>query len=639
MRFVFFLVFSISLYGQILKKTPVKTNKESDTLVVDSGKKDSLQIFKPTIYDYVHFTQFSEKKIFDTVFTIEKSYQFTQYNNRENFGKIQFSNIGEGFQNLLYQNNSERNLTLLPTKKSFFIKGIKDIQYYDVKTPATAFYFHNGVRNGATLQTIYTQNVGKRLNLAVEYMGLRSLGLYQHQLASSNNTIFSGHYLSKNSRYEAFAHYIHQNINNEENGGIANLDNFISGDSRFRSRENLTVNLANSYSEMKVRRYYLSHSFAPFDVKKFPFKISHTLFHQANKYHYTENAKESFYNSEYITDYPTNSYKFTDKLSNTVSLLFDRPKFKADAGIRHQSITFGAGFPLILNGQTVDSEYKEQRIGAVGNIQIKLWNKLDVKSMLEFSNGKAFKNYLKSENHLVFEPIKNYVFDTEVNFQSMSPSFNYLMNASYYKDFNYQFSDFKNENITEIKAKVNLKWFDTQVFGNYYRIDNYTYFNQLGKPAQSGTSVNISQIGGDALFTYRKFNLNARMVLQNVLSNKDLLPLPNLVARANFFFQDKAFKRVAEIQAGIKVYYFSKFNSQQYFPLLNEFILPNANSYAIGGQPIADAYFNLKVKRMMIFAEAQHFNTGLMRNKSFAAPYYPIADFRLNLGLVWYLFH
>ena len=63
MRFVFFLVFSISLYGQILKKTPVKTNKESDTLVVDSGKKDSLQIFKPTIYDYVHFTQFSEKKI------------------------------------------------------------------------------------------------------------------------------------------------------------------------------------------------------------------------------------------------------------------------------------------------------------------------------------------------------------------------------------------------------------------------------------------------------------------------------------------------------------------------------------------------------------------------------------------------
>ena len=71
---------------------------------------------------------------------------------------------------------------------------------------------------------------------------------------------------------------------------------------------------------------------------------------------------------------------------------------------------------------------------------------------------------------------------------------------------------------------------------------------------------------------------------------------------------------------------------------LNEFVLPS-NSSAIGGKPIADAYFNMKVKRMMIFAEAQHFTTTFMKNKSFTAPTFPIYDFRLNLGIVWYLFH
>lgn len=638
MRFLFLCVFlSVTLSAQVPKELPVPSS--SDTLVVDSGKKDSLKIFKPGIQDYLYFTQFSEKKIFDTVFTIDKSYRFTQYNNRNNFGKIQFSNIGEGFQNLVYETPVEQNLALLPTKKSFFLLGAQDIKYYDVKTPTTAFYFHNGVRNGATLQTTYTQNIGKQFNFAIEYMGLRSLGWYQRNLSSSNNTVFSGHYISKNSRYQAFAHYIHQNINNEEFGGIANLENFTSGDSRFRSRENLTVNLSNTFSQMAIRRYYLSHEFAPFDVEKYPFKLRHTIFHQANKYRYTQEGTEDYYTSELIDNYPTNSYKYSKKLSNVLSIAFDREKFKADAGVLHQMIHFGAGFPLIINNVQENSEFKENRFGLVGNIQMKLWNKVDMKSMLEISNGKTFGNALRSENHLVFEPFSGYVLDAYINFQSMAPSFNYLMNASFYKDFNYLFSNFKNQNILEFKGKINLKWWDTQLFANYFRIDRYAYFDSSGQPAQSSTSLNISQLGAESTATYGKFNLNMRVLLQNALTNKDLLPMPNFIGRFNFFYQSKAFKNAAEIQTGVKVYYFTKFASREYMPVINEFVLPSSNSYSIGGQPIADAYFNLKVKRMMIYAEAQHFNTSFMKNQSYAAPYYPIADFRLNLGLVWYLFH
>ena len=114
--------------------------------------------------------------------------------------------------------------------------------------------------------------------------------------------------------------------------------------------------------------------------------------------------------------------------------------------------------------------------------------------------------------------------------------------------------------------------------------------------------------------------------------------MPNFVGRLNVFYQSKAFKNAAEIQTGFKVYYFSKFKSRDYFPVHNEFVLSNSGT-SIGGQPIADAYFNMKVKRMMIFAEAQHFNTTFMKNKSFTAPNYPIYDFRLNLGIVWYRFH
>ena len=390
---------------------------------------------------------------------------------------------------------------------------------------------------------------------------------------------------------------------------------------------------------MAARRFYFSHYFAPFDVEKFPFKLSHTIFYQTNKYFYTQDGTENYYSSSLITGYTTNNKRKSTKFSNTVSLLFDNEAFRAEAGVRYQNISYRSFYPLIISGVQEDSKFQENRLGLVGNLKIKLWDKINLNSDLEISNGKAFGNYLNSENYLTFEPIEGYSISGHVKFKSAAPSFNYLMNTSFYQDYNFKYSDFKNQNVLEIGADLNLKWFDTKLFANYFRIGQLAYFDSSAMPQQSTSSVNISQIGGEATFTYRKFNFNAKVLVQNVLNNKDVLPLPEFIGRANVYYQSKIFKKAAEIQTGIKAYYFSKFASQQYFPILNEFILPSTGSHSIGGRPIVDVYFNMKVKRMMIYAEAQHLNTTFMKNQSYAAPFYPVADFRLNLGLVWYLFH
>ena len=641
MRFILFclFLFSYTIHAQIVNKTDSNRVKPGDTLVVDSGFKDSLKVFKPTIYDYTYRTQFSEKKIFDTAFTHDKTFIFSQYNNRDNFGKIQFANVGAGFNPLVFEVDTEQNLSLLPTNKTYFIKGIKDVQYYDVKTPTTAFVYHNSVRNGAVLQSTYTQNIGKEFNFAVEYTGLRSQGHYLNSLASNNEVLFSGHYLSKNGKYEAFAHFIHQNVNDQENGGIADLNLFLNGNSDFNNRENLQVNLNGSNSQFAYRRYYFSQEFKPFNSEKFPFKIRHTIFQQTNKYYYNQSSPERYYFTDpsELYDYPASSKKYSKNLSNTVSVLFDKENFKLDAGVRYQLIKLGVGtpFPTSLN---FPQELSENRIGAVGNLVVKLWDKVELNSNLEFSSGKEFGSFVRSQNLVRFEPVPDYFVNAKVNFQSASPSFNLLLNPSVYKKFNYYFADPKNQSITEIGGDVNLKWFKSSVFANYFRIDNYTYLDSKALPQQSSSSVNISQIGGEATFSYNKFHLNPKLLFQSAIGNKDLLPMPNLVGRANLFYQTKAFKKAAEIQTGIKVYYFSKFASREFFPVLNEFILPNENSYSIGGQPIADVYFNMKVKRMFFFIEAQHLNTTFMKNKSFTAPYYPLYDFRLNIGIVWYLF-
>lgn len=635
------LFFTLTAQAQVVNKTDSNKLPKEDTLVIDSGKKDSLKIFKPTINDYLYQTQFSEKKVFDTVMTFNKTYIFSQYNNRDNFGRVQTANIGAGFNPLSYEVNPEQNLSLLPTHKSYGILGVNDIHYYDVKTPTAAFVYHNAMKNGAALYSTYTQNIGKRFNFALEYTGLRSQGMYRNSLAANNTTLFSGHYVSKSGNYELFAHYLHQNVNNQESGGIAVDSLFQNGNSDSKNRQNIQVNLASSSSQFSYRRYYLTHQFAPFNSEKIPFKIRHTISHQGNKYYYNQGSPEQYWYdtaTDLINGAPLTSKKYSDNFSNTVSLVWDNEKFKLDAGARYQIIKLGTT-EIVSPDFSLSGEIKESRIGAVGNLQIKLFDKVQVNSFLEFSNGSRFGTYLRTANNLKFEPVKDYFINAKVNFQSAYPSFNYLVNSSVYKNFNYYLQDAKNQSIMEIGGNINLKWFKTELFANYFRIDNYTYFDADAKPRQSENPVNISQIGGDATFSYGKFHLNTRLQFQNVLTNKDLLPLPGFIGRANFFFQSKAFKDAAEIQAGLKVYYFSKFASREYFPVLNEYILPDANAFSIGGQPIADIYFNMKVKKMFFFIEGQQIGTLISHNKAYAFPSYPVYDFMLNLGIVWYLFN
>ena len=642
MKYLIFslFLFSILANAQVVNKTDSNKVKNQDSLVIDSGIKDSLKIFKPTIQDYKFQTQFSEKKILDTILTKDKVNIFTQYNNSDDFGSLQFANVGSGFNPLVFKTNDESDLSLLPKNKAYNILTINDIKYYDVKTPATTFIYHSGVKNGGVLQTTYTQNIGERFNFAIEYFGLRSLGNYQRTLSANNNTLFSGHYISKNKKFEAFAHFLHQNIQNEETGGLNGLDGFLSDQTATSNRTNLIPALISSSSRFSYKRYYFSSQFTPFNSEKFPFRARYTVYDQTNKYYYGQDSAEPFYvgtDPNAMINYPLSSGKYSKNLSNTLSLVFDNSNFKLDAGLRYQNIKLGVSDVANFDGIEIGNVRTENRIGAVGNLGIFLFNKIDLRSNLEFSNGSEFGSFIRSKNDLKIEPFKDYFINAKINFQSASPSFNYLVNTSVYKKFNYENTDFVNENRTEIGGSLQLKWFKTELFANYFRVDNYTFFDQSAMPRQSQNSVNIAQFGGDATFSYKKFHLNTRLQFQNTLTNKNLFPAPDLVARANIFYQTKAFKNAAEIQTGLKTYYFSKFDSREFFPVLNEFILPNSTPFAIGGTPIVDAYFNMKVKRFFVFLEAQHINTLLFKNKTFAAPLYPYTDFRFNIGIVWYL--
>jgi|GEM_PF-75006 len=632
---------SIVIDKEISNKTlHAKKHNEfsNDSLIIDNGGKDSLIIFQPTIADYQFKTEKGTKKVFDTLLTKDKTFIFSQFNNKDNFGKVQFPNSGQPFNILLYEPNYHQNLALYPTGKSLNIIPIDSIKYYDIKTPTTSFIFHTAPEKGNVLNSTYTQNIGKNFNFHIEYLGLRTEGLYQRNLAASNNVNIGINY--KYERYELYAHYLSQNINNEENGGIKILNQFLSGDSRFNNRKNIEINLHNSESLFNYRRYYLSHSLGLVKINNvYPIKLRHKFIYEGNKYYFIQNRTENFYvknQNDIIPYFSNSSKKFSKKSTNVISMVFDNERFKLDAGLKHENLVFGVN-QIFLDDISDLQKMKDNRSGFEGNIEINLWNKFDLTSHTEYTHGNKFGNSFLLTNNMEFTPVKGYTLNTKLNFLSSAPPFSLLMNGSAYKKFNYANHEFKQQSILETGGIIRLKLFDASAFVNYFNILNYTYLDSDPKMSQSSSPINITQIGGEMTFKYNKFHLNGRGVFQSVLNNKNLIPLPNFIGRANFYFQSKAFSN-AEIQTGIKVYFFSNFRSREFFPIMNEFSLPSSSSHAIGGMPISDTYFNLKVKTMMVFIEGQHINSLFLQNKSFAAPYYPITDFRLNIGIVWYIF-
>jgi hypothetical protein len=108
------------------------------------------------------------------------------------------------------------------------------------------------------------------------------------------------------------------------------------------------------------------------------------------------------------------------------------------------------------------------------------------------------------------------------------------------------------------------KWFYTQVFVDYYRIDNYTYFDNAAKPQQSSSSLNISQIGGEATTDLARFHINGRVLFQKALTNGDLLPMPDFIGRVNFITRHRRLKKLGH-PGGYKIVLFYQICFQRVF--------------------------------------------------------------------------
>lgn len=609
---------------------------------------DSLAVHHPTIADYRYWKEKDlEKSIFDTALTIQSFYE-QNFAQQDLFGKMYFPNFGQTFNPLSYEQNKFK-MRLLPQGKSFNYIDAEDVKYYDVKTPMTEFVFENGLREGQYLSTTFAHNLTPRFNYSVRYRGLRSIGRYQNNIAANNALIAAINYQTKNERFKMWSHFATQQIDNDENAGIKDLNEFVHDDSlRTTNRQNIAVNMQSAYTEFDSRRFHLGTQYAIFknsneEKENSPLVLKNVFSYEKQKYFYHEPKAESYFTSALIPGASRRNLKNLESLQNTSTVESKwGERLLVEAGIRFEKLKLYGDEEMNHGLIVIPEQIEDNLLGGIGRLYFDWNDKIQLNAQAEFKSGKQFKNMYHLNAELDIQPLDGYHVLGGVLMESTFPSLNLFYHQSFYKDFNYHNYSFKNTQTQKLYGQLNLEKLNFKVHANFYNIDQYVYVDADFRPKQLDDNITLFQIQAENLLRYRKFHLKTTAQYQKITKNAAYLPLPEIIARASLYWQGKVFDNKAELQVGFNGNYFTEFESRTFFPVINEFMLQDAQSeqsiQKIGNFPILDFFINLKVDRMRIYIRADHFNSLWGENNYFSAPSTPFRDFKLQFGVKWYLF-
>ncbi|WP_186987600.1 putative porin [Constantimarinum furrinae] len=599
---------------------------------------------KPSIELYKIISADRDTTYVDTTLTIQKEYKFN-YLRKDNFELLPFSNVGQTYNSLAYDFESQ---TLKPgfaaQSHHFAYLDIEDINYYHVPTPLTELYFKTAFEQGQQMDGFFTVNTSEQFNFSVAYKGVRSLGNYQHILASTGNFRFTTNYHTKNNRYRLRAHMTAQDVLNQENGGLTpnSLALFMNDDSEFEDRGRLDVNFDNAENKLEGLRFYGDHQYELISKKD---SLNYTVLTLGNALSYEDKFYEYRQNAPYS---PLGVSFKTENLLDKVTLedfnaqayaRFDNAILGSITGfIGYTDYNYGYDAVLIFDDNRIGNRIKGNLIhaGAAYKKQYRGFE-LSGKGAINIS-GDLDGNYLTAAASFAFNEVNKV--KASVNIHSVAPNFNFLLFQSDYVNYNWQ-NDFNNVKTQELKFELTSeKLINASV--SYTGIDDYTYFgikanDSTPTPMQFGERVDYLKVKVEKEIRYKNFALANTILFQQAVSGDAVFNVPQIITRQSLYYQDHWFKKALFLQTGINFKYFSEYNMNAYDPVLAEFYVQNEQK--LGGFPMVDLFFNAKVRQTRIYIKYEHINA-LFGNSNdyFSAPGYPFRDAVIRFGLVWNFF-
>ncbi len=651
---VLFVLMSTSLMAQ--EEAPTR-GKQKDTTQFSkkrNPKNKPLPEEEITIKDYKIISYARDTTYLDTTLTIQKEYRYN-YLRRDDFELMPFANVGQPYNKLGV--NFER-VVMYPKlgakAKHFNYLEKEQIEYYNVATPMSDLFFKTTFEEGQLLDALLTFNTSRRFNYSIAYKGFRSLGKYQINQAQSGNFRTTLNYVTKNGRYALRAHIAAQDIETEENGGLANKElQFESEESNFRDRSRIDVRFGDADNKLLGKRYYMDHSYKLIRknkdssrVEKTSLSIGHQFDYETKYYLFTQTAPNAYFGDALVTTI-NDRMNLKTMLNKFSAEFYNATLGRLEGNISLYNYNYFTNSILITDTQTIQNRLRGEEV-AVGAEYSKTIAGFRLEGGVNYNiSGSLTGSLLDASASYRFNE-KNKV-RVALHSSNRMPDFNFLMYQSDYTNYNWQNTGtFEKENVNSLQFD-----FESHTWGNvmakYSRLGNYAYFtadstipveegldNTVIRPFQESKSVNHLKVKYNKELRLGKFALNNTVMYQTVAQSSDVLNVPQLVTRNTLYFSSDVFKKAMYLQTGITFKYFSSYNMDGYNPVLGEFY--TQNNEKLGGYPLLDFFINARVQQTRIYLKAEHFNSFFSEPNFYAAPDYPYRDFVIRFGIVWNFF-
>lgn len=597
-------------------------------------------------YDYKVVDYKMDTTFIDTTLNMGKHYKFN-VERKDHLEYMSFHNPGQSYNTLSYTFDDLQTYPRIGARAQHFnYYEVEDVKYYSVPTPTTELMWSTVLEQGALLDAMFTFNLSKQFNAAIAYKGLRSLGKYRHAITESGAARLSLSYHTKNEKYFIRGHLVAQHMDNQQNGGLTDesIEAFESADPNFKDRARMETNFTDAENALRGNRYYFDHFYILWDKKDSlktiasDLKIGHQLNYERKHHEFYQDNANSYFGQAY-TGGITDDAKFS-KMYNEVFVSLNSPITLGEVKFKVNNYNYNYSYKSIVISEdgVIEPELEGSSIAVGGewHTQLKKFN-IDVDASQIITGDLTGHAYSGAAS---FKLDSLFTVSGRAYSMSKSPNFNFLLNQSDYKRYNWQ-NDYSNENTNGIDFVFDSKkWIFASV--HLTNIDNYAYFDTdddtgQAKPMQASTTVNYFKVKLSKEIRFGNWALDNQFIYQKVDSEEDVLRVPDFITRNTFYYANYIFKgKPMYIETGVSFSYFSKYMMSAYNPLISEFYLQDDREY--GGFPLLDFFVNFKVKTMRVYFKLEHFNSGFSENLYYSAPTYPYRDFVIRFGLVWNFF-
>ena len=582
-------------------------------------------------------------------------------------GNSSTGGLGQASQEVNYfERTTSRDFTFSQPYDAYAY-DLENAPFYNMKHPYIWMtYLESGQKRYREehFEIITSQNINPSTSVSLNYKARGSKGKYDRSRIKNQN--FAATVAHTGRRYSVHAAYMHNIIDQQENGGV--VGDWAIADTVFEMPSGVPMRLAgaeannlyrnNSFfvkqsigiplQRMTERDFSMAELSAVYIGHLFEYnswsKCYTDKFSKYTDERYDRNEDGSFksHTDTYYKDWFLNPTESRDSICErliTNRLFVQVQPWNRDGVVG--TIDGGIGLDLHTYSQFALKDYLSGKLERVKKSSWFAYAGINGKVRKYVDYGASFKLYPSGyrggdfdlRGHASFTAFisgKPFKLSGEFSQSAISPGYwmnNWLSNHYIWSN------DFNKENETRFNVAFTVPDYGIELGFWQSVVTNKIYYGADCLPAQHDGAVSLTSIYAQKDFNIKGLHLDHRVLVQ-LTSDRTVVPVPLVSAFLSYYYEFWVKRDVLRAQIGLDGRFNTSYYAPGYNPALSVFY--NQNEVEIGNYPYIDAFVSAKWKRMRILLKYQHLNYNLFGNgESFQIARYPLNPGMFKIGISW----